>query len=71
MDKEIKKKKLEGRKSYHEFILEFHKETINIIGRKGIRNERDSKTLTYAVRSAGKVLELIEQDKQELRELKL
>ena len=69
MDKEIKKKRLEGRKAYHEFILGFHKEVINIIGQKGIRDKRDSKTLTYAVRSAGRVLELIEHDKQELREL--
>ena len=71
MDKETKKKRLEGKKAYHEFILGFHKEAIDIIGRKGIRDERDSKTLTYAVRSAGKVLELIEHDKRELRELGL
>jgi hypothetical protein len=61
--------KVESRKQFHESILGFHKEVINLIGRKGIRDERDSKTLTYAVRSAGKVIELIERDKQELREL--
>ena len=69
MDKEMKKKKLEGRKAYHEFILGFHREVIDLIGLKGIRDEGDSKTLTYAVRSAGKVLELIEQDKRELKRL--
>lgn len=69
MNKEERKKCVESRKRFHEFILGFHKEVIDIIGRKGVREERDSKALTYAVRSAGKVLELIEHDKQELREL--
>lgn len=69
MNKEEQKKCVESRKRFHEFILGFHKEVIDIIGRKGIREERDSKTLTYAVRSAGKVLELIEHDKRKLREL--
>ena len=69
MNIEEQKKRVESRKRFHEFILGFHKEVINIIGQKGIRDEGDSKTLTYAVRSAGRVLELIEHDKQELREL--
>ena len=69
MNIEEQKKRVESRKRFHEFILGFHKEVINIIGQKGIRDKRDSKTLTYAVRSAGRVLELIEHDKQELREL--
>ena len=69
MNKEERKKRVESRKRFHEFILGFHKEVIDIIGQKGIREERDSKTLTYAVRSAGRVLELIEHDKRELREL--
>jgi len=71
MNIEEQKKRVESRKQFHEFILGFHKEAIDIIGQKEIRNERDSKTLTYAVRSAGKVLELIEHDKRELRELGL
>ena len=71
MNIEERKRRAESRKRFHEFILGFHNEAINIIGRKGIRNERDSKALTYAVRSAGKVLELIEHDKRELRELEL
>jgi hypothetical protein len=69
MNKEERKKRVESRKRFHEFILGFHREVIDIIGQKGIREERDSKTLTYAVRSAGKVLELIEQDKRELKRL--
>ena len=69
MNKEKQKKRVESRKRFHEFILGFHKEVINIIGQKGIRDKRDSKTLTYAVRSAGRVLELIEHDKRELRDL--
>ena len=69
MNIEEQKKLVESRKQFHEFILGFHKEAIDIIGRKGIRSEEDSKTLTYAVRSAGRVLELIEHDKRELRDL--
>ena len=67
MNIEEQKKRVESRKRFHEFILGFHKEVIDIIGRKGIRSEEDSKTLTYAVRSAGRVLELIEQDNHQVK----
>lgn len=67
MNIEEQKKRVESRKQFHEFILGFHKEVIDIIGRKGIRSEEDSKTLTYAVRSAGRVLELIEQDNHQVK----
>ena len=69
MDIQELKKRVELRKRFHEFIYGFHRETINVISQKRIRSKRDSRALTYAVRSAGRVLELIERDKQELREL--
>ena len=69
MEKENLKKLVESRIRLHKFILEFHKEVINLIGQKEIRKEGDLKTLVYAVRSTGKVLELIEQDKRELKNL--
>ena len=56
MNIEEQKKRVESRKRFHEFILGFHKKAIDIIGQKGIRSEEDSKTLTYAVRSAGRAL---------------